>query len=1477
MNAFLQAARLMICVSQRQTRNPHDRIVIALGLCLLTCAVTTPASADPGYEPVTWTNPVNVTATGATVTKTAGCGSCADAHAVGTIVIGDGDASFQFSPSPGKHYMVGLVAEGQTPTPATLAYAFKFWTSGAWDVREHNVYRKEGLAAPGDVFRITLEGAAVRYYRNDQLVYTGPRIVGGTHRVAVLMYTLGSMVEAATITVAAQGQLDAPTIALAPGAYAEPQSLHLTAAEGATIRFTLDGSEPDETSPAYADALLIGVGTTTVRARAYREGWDPSEVTSATYVVSPPSTTVIALTSPVPDARLRVSAPVSLTAAVTSTVPVASVAFYANGTLLDVSTVAPHLATWTPSEVGSFALTAAATDTSGRTTMSASVAVTVVQPPVIINVSPTVGAAGAAVTITGSGFGAVQDSSVLWLGTKPGVVSSWTDTVITAMVATGSASGTAHVRGPNGGSDGVPFTVVTPTIADLSPTSGPVGGTVTITGAGFGASQGTGAVWIGSVPAVVQAWTDTQVIATVGPHAASGHTQVLQSGVLSNAIPFTVTGAAPRIDAIWPTEGGPGTEVTIYGSGFGDSQGGGLVRIAKTITSPTTWTDSQITVTVATGTITGNLKVQQHGLWSNGTTFTVPSSGATQVTLTPNELTLEVGDTREVQALDPAGLAISDLLWTSSDTAVVELSEDNPPLLEAVGPGTATIEAGGASVEVTVFPAGQIPTGAVLWSVPGTSSGVSEIQVAVPHPDGVADVFGIGWDGSVQAITPEGRVAWTAMSPIWGAYRPDYQGGLLVFDSESIYRLHPQTGQAAPLYTNANAETRNYMLATPAVHPDGTVFTVDYACHDYCGGEDPVDGAWVVGIDSTTGVERVRVPLQNWTYSYANEGCSAGGEAETSGYHSWPDNELRIAADGYVYLTYMTFHTTERANPVAAEREYQEEAYALYWDMERQIGSRDYSGALATLEALLGAVNEPSRWPGSHMRIALTNRDYLGAINLLNSWRNKFYRVCNESDRTVRKLHLMRVGTDGSSSDVVVREWTDQTETTYTLDPATNVYSALDRHSGPGDVDIRAHVITNADQGALYSWQATESCSVNGTWDNRTFIQVDPCRSEPENHLTTMREGSIVSDVVWEPGAQPRAAVEPVLQFEDGSFAGSVFKSDYTTDLIVFDTDGRIRWTRPGVYAEIAVAGGTLIASDDVGMIELSSAGDIIATTEPTYMQSWSGNTYRLGSVERIYRPSILPALSLWPQRLGNPSQSGARLPLVKVFLPLEHLVLTDTTTRTSQDYQRSFARGRSPLAELATFDIRVTGGATADNFLEGLTTPGAAVALFAHGIFAPPDSPYAGRSVGFHFPGQSLVMRHVPPIFPMGLPQPIMELAPIPTQAKLVFLASCQMTPELLALFSVTRDTRHQALITAEAIGGIPAGYGDIPLNAAAEAWRLLLEHLLGQNGPPKTLYQAISLVNNWLAVIQATDPRQLKFKLTVIGGNDGQAIRLR
>jgi len=499
---------------------------------------------------------------------------------------------------------------------------------------------------------------------------------------------------------------------------------------------------------------------------------------------------------------------------------------------------------------------------------------TVAVTPSVSGVSPTAGTAGTVVTISGSGFGAVQGSGMVWLGSTLGTVVSWSDTQVVATVASNATSGTARVRQSGLFSNAVPFTVNTAMIVSVSPASGVPGTVVTIAGSGFGAVRGTGQVWLGTVNGVVQSWSDTQVVALVASGAASANAQVLQNGVMSNAVPFKVN--TLQLTSISPTSGSVGTSVTFTGTGFGASQGSGVVWLGSIAGQVVSWSDTQVVATVAAGALSGIARIQQNGMWSNAFGFKVPvtGGGGSVASLSPSLINMAVGDTHVIQASNAAGQPVTGLTWTSSNPAIVSLSTDDPPVLTGLAVGHVTITAGTASADVNVL-TGPLALGTVLWSNPGDGSDIYSIVPAVPSPTGIADVFAIQQDGTVQAITADGTLAWTANPGPAYQYLADFQGGLIVSGNDgsgnpSAMKLDGLTGLPHPAVAGAEA-----------VHPDGTVFTAQI----YSDGSRAL-----LGFDPIAGAQKFSVPFG------APNG--AGGE------YGLESGSPIIAGDGYAYLTY---------------------------------------------------------------------------------------------------------------------------------------------------------------------------------------------------------------------------------------------------------------------------------------------------------------------------------------------------------------------------------------------------------------------------------------------------------------------------------------------------------------------------------------------------------------------------------------------
>jgi IPT/TIG domain/Fibronectin type III domain/Calcineurin-like phosphoesterase len=186
----------------------------------------------------------------------------------------------------------------------------------------------------------------------------------------------------------------------------------------------------------------------------------------------------------------------------------------------------------------------------------------------ITSVSPTSGAVGSAVTITGTNF--VNVSQVTFYDSPS---PSWTvnsNTSITAVVPAGTPSpGRWRVVTPDGTAVyDAAFTVTgTPTITSVSPTSGAVGSAVTITGSNL--ANVTKVTFYDSPS---PSWTlnsPTSITAVVPAGTPSpGRWRVVNPAYTAVYDPtFTVTGT-PTITNVSPTSGAVGSAVTITGANF---------------------------------------------------------------------------------------------------------------------------------------------------------------------------------------------------------------------------------------------------------------------------------------------------------------------------------------------------------------------------------------------------------------------------------------------------------------------------------------------------------------------------------------------------------------------------------------------------------------------------------------------------------------------------------------------------------------------------------------------------------------------------------------------------------------------------------------------------------------------------------------------------------------------------------------------
>src|SRR5207249_6693811 len=114
---------------------------------------TTGSVTDP--QSIVWTALVNVTASGNSLRKTAGCDGCGDAGAVSTQRIPSGDGYVEFTASETTTFRGAGLSNGNTDTGlADIDFAILLTPSGSAEVRENGAWQADTQYGAGTVFRV---------------------------------------------------------------------------------------------------------------------------------------------------------------------------------------------------------------------------------------------------------------------------------------------------------------------------------------------------------------------------------------------------------------------------------------------------------------------------------------------------------------------------------------------------------------------------------------------------------------------------------------------------------------------------------------------------------------------------------------------------------------------------------------------------------------------------------------------------------------------------------------------------------------------------------------------------------------------------------------------------------------------------------------------------------------------------------------------------------------------------------------------------------------------------------------------------------------------------------------------------------------------------------------------------------------------------------------------------------------------------
>ena len=342
---------------------------------------------------------------------------------------------------------------------------------------------------------------------------------------------------------------------------------------------------------------------------------------------------------------------------------------------------------------------------------------TVISAPTITSFTPTSGALGQVVTLTGTSF--TGATAVKFNGTTATTMSVVNATTINATVPNGASSGTITATTPGGmATSTTVFTFIpAPTITSFTPTNGDIGQIVTLSGTNFiGATD----IKFNGITAPAMSVVNASTISATVPDGASTGTITVTTpgGTATSATVFTVI-PAPTITSFTPSSGAAGTLVTITGTNFSDATAvtiGGTAAASFNVVSAST-----ISATVGSGA-TGTITVTTPGgIASSTAIFTfipapsitsfTPSNGVvgTVVTLTGTHFT---GAT----AVTIGGTTVVSFNVVSDNTLKATVSSG------ATTGKIAVTTPGGTAVSVDDFIVAVNPVdGAALVWVPGGS------------------------------------------------------------------------------------------------------------------------------------------------------------------------------------------------------------------------------------------------------------------------------------------------------------------------------------------------------------------------------------------------------------------------------------------------------------------------------------------------------------------------------------------------------------------------------------------------------------------------------------------------------------------------------------------------------------------------------------------------------------------------------------
>lgn len=339
----------------------------------------------------------------------------------------------------------------------------------------------------------------------------------------------------------------------------------------------------------------------------------------------------------------------------------------------------------------------------------------------------------------------------------------------------------------------VPLPVPPPTITSVSPGAGPAGTNVVISGANFGATQGSSTVKFNGVTATPSNWSDTSISCAVPAGATTGPIVVTAGGNASNGFNFTVADVGAISGAI--TQSGNGVAIP---NALVEALQAGVVK-----GSATSGGDGSYAIT---GLLSGSYDVRASAgrfitQTQNGIAVSAPGATSVNFSLVDAGPITNVYDElgRLVAVVDPSGDtatykydAVGNLLSitrsNSSVLSIIEFTPDKGPIGSTVTifgtgfsptPANNTVKFNGTTAAVAAATATQITTTVPAGATTGTISVTTAAVTAISSTP-----FTVGSDAPIiTSFTPNIGAAGTTVNISGSNFDATTSGNRVAFNT----------------------------------------------------------------------------------------------------------------------------------------------------------------------------------------------------------------------------------------------------------------------------------------------------------------------------------------------------------------------------------------------------------------------------------------------------------------------------------------------------------------------------------------------------------------------------------------------------------------------------------------------------------------------------------------------------------------------